>query len=133
MTADERAHAPTGRRQLSDLITRRKEKIGASYEDLAARCIDPETGRQAVKYSWLHRLATTGQVKPPDVDQLRALAVGLDVPLRTVQDAAAAQYFGLDAVYTEDEQVRTALYHFEELSPEDRRKVILLMEAFKKS
>lgn len=131
MTAGDRAHAPTERRQLSDLISRRKTDLGLSYEDLAARCVDPETGEQTVRYSWMHRLVSTGQVKAPDVAQLRGLAAGLGVPLRSVQDAAAAQFFGMDAVYSDDAQVRTALYHFEEMSPEDRLKVIRLLEAWR--
>ncbi|MFE0036782.1 XRE family transcriptional regulator [Streptomyces sp. NPDC059015] len=133
MTADDRGHALAEGRQLAELVARRKGELGLSYEALAARCIDPETGEQVVKYSWLHRLATGVQVKAPDVAMLRGMAAGLEVPARMVQDAAASQFFGLDAVYSPDLQVRTMVHHFEDLSPEDRRKILALIEAFRRA
>ncbi|WP_143065903.1 MULTISPECIES: XRE family transcriptional regulator [unclassified Streptomyces] len=133
MATEKSAPAPAGRHQLGDLVLQRKKELRLSYEKLAARCVDPETGEQVVKGSWLHRVATRLPVQAPDAAQLRGMATGLESPLRYVQDAAAAQFFGMDAVYAEDETVRTALYHFEEMSPEDRRKVLALMEAFRNS
>ncbi|MFE0270853.1 hypothetical protein ACFWZY_01735 [Streptomyces sp. NPDC058992] len=133
MTADDRERALAEGHQLAELVARRKSDLGLSYEALAARCIDPETGEQAVKSSWLHRLATGVQVKAPDVAMLRGLAGGLDVPARIVQDAAASQFFGLDAVYSPDLQVRTMVAHFEDLSPDDRRKILALIEAYRKA
>ncbi|MDQ0943324.1 XRE family transcriptional regulator [Streptomyces sp. V1I1] len=131
MAAGKSAPAPTGRNELSDLVLERKGALRLSYEKLAARCIDPETGEQSVKSSWLHRIATREPVQPPDPAALRGMHVGLEVPLRTVQDAAAAQFFGMDSVYSPDAQVRAMVHGFEDLSPEDQRKVLAIIETFR--
>ena len=133
MAAAKGAPAPTGRSELSNLVLERKEALRLSYEKLAARCIDPETGEQSVKSSWLHRIATREPVQSPDLAALRGMAAGLEVPLRTVQDAAAAQFFGMDSVYSPDEQVRAMVHGFEDLSPEDQRKILAIIETFRQS
>ncbi|NNJ04195.1 hypothetical protein HHX38_08610 [Streptomyces sp. PKU-MA01144] len=133
MAAEKGTPTPTERHQLGDLVLARKETLRLSYEKLAERCIDPQTGERTVKSSWLHRIATRLPVQAPGVDQLRGMAAGLQVPLRTVQDAAASQFFGLDSVYSPDENVRTMVHRYEDLSPEDQRKVLALIEAFRNS
>jgi hypothetical protein len=133
MTAEKGAAAPTERHQLGDLVLERKEALRLSYEKLAVRSIDPETGLQTVKPSWLHRIATRLPVQAPDVAGLRGMAAGLEVPLRVVQDAAAAQFFGMDSVYSADETLRTIVPHLEEMSPEDRRKIMALIEAYRQA
>lgn len=134
MTAEQGgATAPIERHQLGDLVLGRKDALRLSYEKLAARAIDPETGAQAVKSSWLHRIATRLPVQAPDAAALRGMAVGLEVPLRIVQDAAAAQFFGMDSVYSEDETMRAIVPHLEEMSPEDRRKIQALIEAYRQA
>lgn len=132
MATEKSAPAPAGRHQLGDLVVERKEALRLSYEKLAARCIDPEVGEQVIKGSWLHRIATQLPVLAPDVSQLRGLAVGLDVPLRAVQDAASAQFFGVDVLYSPDGSVRTALYHLSEMTEEDKAKVLAIIETFRK-
>jgi hypothetical protein len=132
MAAEKSAPAPAGRHQLGDLVLERKEALRLSYDKLGARCVDPETGTQ-VGSSWLHRIATRKPVEPPGPEQLRAMAVGLELPLRKVQDAAAAQFFGMDAIYGPDEETRTMIHHWEELTEADKAKVLALMEAWKRS
>lgn len=131
MTAERGAPAPTERHHLGDLVLERKTALRLSYEKLAAQCVDPESGEQTVKSSWLHRVATRLPVQAPDVPQLRGMAAGLQVPLRLVQDAAAAQFFGVDSVYSGDDTVRSMVHHFEEMSPEDRRKIMALIQAYR--
>lgn len=133
MAAENDAPAPTQRNQLGDLVLQRKEALGLSYVKLAKRCIDPETGEQTVKDSWLHRIATRLPVLAPELPALRGMAAGLGVSLRTVQDAASAQFFGMDSVYSPDEQVRAMVHNFEDLSPEDQRKVLAMIEVFRQS
>jgi hypothetical protein len=55
------------------------------------------------------------------------------MPLRELQDAAAAQYFDRDPVYTPDGRVRSMIYHFEELTDEDQVKILQIMESWKKA
>jgi transcriptional regulator with XRE-family HTH domain len=96
----------TPRTQLRDLVRERKEAAGLSYERLAARCIDPASGEQVIKSSWLHRLLTNLPVQPPDFKMLCGLAVGIDVPLWRVQDAAAAEFLGIDVVWSASGEAR---------------------------
>ncbi|MEU0372391.1 hypothetical protein ABZ070_19395 [Streptomyces sp. NPDC006283] len=131
MAAEKGAPAPTERHQLGDLVLDRKNALRLSYEKLGARCVDPVTGEQSVKSSWLHRLATRLPVQAPDVPALRGMAAGLEVPLRTVQDAAAAQFFGMDTVYSGDASVRAIVPHLDGMSPEDVRKIKALIEAYR--
>ncbi|WP_432247669.1 XRE family transcriptional regulator [Streptomyces sanyensis] len=132
MTAEQSAEAPA-RHHLGDLVLTRKEALRLSYERLAARCVDPESDEQTVKGSWLHRVATRLPVQAPTLPQLRGMAAGLEVPLRVVQDAAAAQFFGMDALYSQDAAVRSIVPHLEEMSPEDRRKIQALIEAYRQA
>lgn len=133
MTAEKGAPAPAERYHLGDLVLERKEALRLSYEKLAARCVDPETGEQTVKPSWLHRIATHMPVQAPDLPGLRGMAAGLEVPLRVVQDAAGAQFFGMDSVYSDDEALRVIVPHLEEMSPEDLRKIRAVIEAYRQA
>lgn len=115
---------------LTDLVRHRKTEMGLSYERLAKHCIDPKTGEQTVKYSWLHRLATGQPVIAPDLPQLHGLAVGMKVPLARVQDAAAAQFFGIQAVWSSSGDARALALQAEPLTPEQRDAVRRLIETF---
>ncbi|MCX4540453.1 XRE family transcriptional regulator [Streptomyces sp. NBC_01565] len=108
----------------------RKGVLGLSYERLAARCIDPETGEQTVKGSWLHRLATDLPVQIPDFPMLRGLAAGLDVPLGRVQDAAGAEFFGMDVVWSASGEARALVRSAEALTPTQREQLQRLLEGF---
>ncbi|MFJ3536993.1 XRE family transcriptional regulator [Streptomyces sp. NPDC090109] len=127
MAAEDRAPAE-GRTQLRDLVRERKEAIGLGYERLAARCVDPETGVQTVKYSWLHRLATGKPVEAPDLGQLRGLAAGLEVPLRVMQEAAGAEFFGIDTVWSASGEARALVERADRMTPEQRAQLLRLIE-----
>ncbi|MFF4576872.1 hypothetical protein ACFY15_00445 [Streptomyces sp. NPDC001373] len=128
MAAQDRS--ATERSQLRDLVRDRKSVLGLSYERLAARCIDPETGEPAVKSSWLHRLATNLPVQIPDFPMLRGLAAGLDVPLGRVQDAAGAEFFGMDVVWSASGEARALVKSTETLTPTQREQLQRLLESF---
>ena len=122
------------RTDLSDLIQDRRDLLGLTYEDLAAACVDPEAaGAPDVEPLWrrsnLHNLAQGKWVKPPSFAMLRALAVGLQVPLRAVQEAAGSQFFGIDTVWSADGKVRALVRDFDELDDEDQAKILALMES----
>ena len=128
MAAQDRSE--TGRSQLRDLVRDRKGVLGLSYERLAARCIDPETGTQTVKPSWLHRLATDLPVQIPDFPMLRGLAAGLDVPLGRVQDAAGAEFFGMDVVWSASGEAQALVQSTETLTPTQREQLQRLLDSF---
>lgn len=79
---------------LLELVKARRQELGLSYQSLAAVCVDPSTGAKALS-SWLHRLETNRPVVPPSVEVLGAMAVGLQLPRARLQEAAAAQFFGV--------------------------------------
>jgi hypothetical protein len=128
MTGD----ATTERTDLSDLLRSRKEELGKSYRDLEAACIDPQKQEAGPLYrrGTLENLvkAVPG-TKAPSFQQLRALAAGFQLPLGRVQDAAGAQFFGIDTVWSEDEQVRALVHDFREMSPQDQEWVRAIVQS----
>ncbi|MGW2116029.1 XRE family transcriptional regulator [Streptomyces zhihengii] len=82
--------------ELASLVSARRGQLNLSLANLSAAAVDPEGGT-SVSSGWIHRLEKGHPVIPPQAPQLRALAAGLQVPLARVQEAAAAQFFGLDS------------------------------------
>lgn len=118
-----------GRSQLRDIVVERKEALGLSYQKLAARCIDPETGGQTVKSSWLHRLATGEPVEAPGYEVLRGMAAGLGVAVGVLQDAASAQFFGAQRVFSESAEGQAFLEDADRLTPQQREAIRALMRS----
>ncbi|MFF3622375.1 hypothetical protein [Streptomyces sp. NPDC002467] len=128
MAAQDRSE--TERSQLRSLVRDRKAVLGLSYERLAARCIDPDSGEQVIKASWLHRLATDLPVQTPDFPMLRGLAAGLEVPLPKVQDAAGAEFLGIDVVWAESGEARALVKDLDKLTSTQREQLKGLIESF---
>jgi transcriptional regulator with XRE-family HTH domain len=80
--------------ELRELLKARRGELGLSYQSLAAACVDAGSGA-SVSYGWLHRLETGAPVVAPSPEVLAALSVGLRLDLVRLQEAAAAQFFGL--------------------------------------
>lgn len=117
------------RTQLRDIVVERKEALGLSYERLAARCVNPQTGQQTVKSSWLHRLATGKPVEAPDYEALVGMAEGLDVIVGVLQDAASAQFFGVQKVFSESAEGQAFLQDADKLTAEQREAIRRLMRS----
>lgn len=115
---------------LSDLVRRRRAEQNLSLRKFAERCVDPETGVQEIKHAWLERLEKRQPVTPLQLPGLRALAAGLRVPLRDVQDAAGAQFLG---IVTRDADaagnIRVLMNRAGDLSPEDLARLVAIAEA----
>lgn len=80
--------------ELRQLVAERRRELGLSFQSLAAASLDAGSGA-TVSSGWLHRLETGASVVPPSAEALAALAVGLQLELVRLQEAAAAQFFGL--------------------------------------
>ncbi|MDT0387882.1 hypothetical protein [Streptomyces dubilierae] len=128
MAAQERP-ASGERTQLRDIVADRKEALGLSYERLAARCVHPSSGEQVVKSSWLHRLATGKPVEAPGYEMLVGMAVGLEVPVAVLQDAASAQFFGVRRIFSESAEAQAFLEDADRLTPEQREAIRALMRS----
>jgi transcriptional regulator with XRE-family HTH domain len=80
--------------ELRELVKARRGELGLSYSSLAAACVGSAPG-VTVSTGWLHRLETGAPVIAPSVEILAALATGLQLQPSKVQEAAAAQFFGV--------------------------------------
>ncbi|GAA0453733.1 hypothetical protein ACFQ2B_27595 [Streptomyces stramineus] len=103
---------------------------GDSYQKLAERAVDPETG-EGVSKPYLHKLATNSVTQAPSPARLRAIAAALRKPLSVVQRAAAIQY--LDYRATElsgyDDDVRVIVAHLAGMEKSEKRKWRAMIEA----
>lgn len=128
MAAHDRT-AATERTQFRDIVAERKEALGLGYQRLAARCIDPESGEQVVKSSWLHRVVTGEPVEPPSYEMLRGMEAGLGVDLGVLQDAASAQFFGAEKVFSETAEAQAFLEDADRLTVQQREAIRALMRS----
>lgn len=119
------------RERLADLVTDRRARLKLSLATLAEKCIDPDTGVNELKVGWLHRLEKRLPVTPPNAAELRALAKGLQLPLREVQDAAGEQFLGIVTVGLDDDgRIRALMNRAGSMSPEDLDRLLAIAETF---
>jgi transcriptional regulator with XRE-family HTH domain len=128
----------TKRTQLTDLVRDRRAELHLSLDRLAERCIDPDPESDTVlKSSWLHRLVNGLPVIPPQLPQLRALAAGLDLELSVIQNAAAAQFLGIDQsagpLWSQDRSAQLLTAGMEDLSVDDLKDLADLLEVWNRS
>lgn len=129
-------HAMTEQRtDFADLVRQRRAELGISIRKLADRSIDPDPEPGAdpapVKFGWLGKLERGANTDPPSPAVLRALSVGLETPLRILQEAAAAQYLHLGApIWSQDRSTRVLAARIEEMTAEERRQLAEIAETF---
>ncbi|MET9138842.1 hypothetical protein [Streptomyces parvulus] len=128
MAAQDHASA-SSRTQFRDIVAERKEALGLGYQRLAARCVDPESGEQVVKSSWLHRVVTGEPVEPPSYEMLRGMEAGLGVGIGVLQDAASAQFFGAERVFSESADAQAFLEDADRLTAQQREAIRALMRS----
>lgn len=80
---------------LRDMIEAARDR-GATYRDLAARAIDPETGEKA-SYGLINNIVLGKNGHAPEPKHLRAIAAALQVPYERVRQGAIAQWLPADA------------------------------------
>lgn len=122
------------RTELSDLVRTRRAELGLSLRALAGRCVDPEgpEAGQVVDHNWIDRLEKNILKEIPDGVRLAGLAAGLQVPLTLVQEAAGAQFWGVDTVWSDDEEVKALVHDYRDLDAEDQAKVRALTQSWRK-
>ena len=117
---------------LQRLIQQRLREQGLSYGDVARRGGLPR--------STVYTLATTRNLaRPPRPATIDALAKGLDVPVSAVR-AAAAESTGLhyydeapaERQHPGDPERELLIASIDELTPEDRRHVLALVESLRR-
>ncbi|MGW0545263.1 XRE family transcriptional regulator [Streptomyces griseoincarnatus] len=120
------------RTQLNDLVRSRRAELGISLRQLEERSVDPESGVQA-KYGWISKLENGRSTDAPAEEVLCALAVGLQLPARVVQEAAAAQYLGMTEIRTQSEAARILVARVEEMTDDDLAQLAAIAETFERS
>ena len=109
--------------ELLQLVKARRGELGLSYQALAAVAVDAKS-ETTVSSGWLHRLETGAPVIPPSAETLAALSVGLRMDLVRLQEAAAAQFFGLQLQWETSGEAAELLAMVATL-PEEQRVALL--------
>lgn len=120
------------RTQLNDLVRNRRAELGISLRTLEARAVDPVSGVQA-KFGWISKLERNRPTDAPSEELLLALAIGLQLPPLTVQQAAGAQYFGMTELRTTSQAARILVARAEEMSEEDLQQLAAIAETFERA
>ncbi|WP_327403878.1 helix-turn-helix domain-containing protein [Streptomyces sp. NBC_01288] len=122
------------RTDLSDLVRTRRAELGLSLRALAERCINPDEPQAGpvVDHNWIDRLEKGILRDIPDYARLAGLHAGLQVPLGLVQEAAGAQFWRVDTVWSDDGDVRALVHDYRDMTPEDRERVKVLMSSWRK-
>lgn len=119
------------RTRLSDLVADRRAALRISLAKLAEACVDPETGIQEWKVGRLHRLEHRQPIEAPTAAELRALAAGLKLPPRDVQDAVGEQFLGVETVKApHSDRVRLLANRASNMTPEQVEQLIAIAETF---
>ncbi|MEU8756280.1 XRE family transcriptional regulator [Streptomyces chartreusis] len=118
------------RTDFADLVRQRRAELNISVRKLAEQSVDPETGEQA-KFGWISKVERGESTDAPAATILRALAVGLSLPVRVLQEAAAAQYLNMESfIWSQDRTTRVLAARIEEMSDEERRQLADIAETF---
>ncbi|MEV5957232.1 XRE family transcriptional regulator [Streptomyces sp. NPDC051987] len=118
------------RTDFADLVRQRRADLKISVRKLEELSVDPETGAQA-KYGWISKVERGESTDAPAPALLRALAAGLSLPLRTLQEAAAAQYLDMQSfLWSEDHTTRVLAARIEEMTDEERQQLAAIAETF---
>jgi len=127
--ADPSAAEPAPIGALSQLIQEALDK-GESYQRLADRAIDPESGGTVSK-PYLQRVVKNPPTNPPTVPMMKAIAAALGKPFERVQEATAKQWlmYAATELAGYDEDVRIIVAHLAGKTPVDKRRWRRMIEA----
>ncbi|NEA40924.1 helix-turn-helix transcriptional regulator [Streptomyces sp. SID11385] len=117
--------------ELADLVRKQRKALKLSMEDVAERALDPESGT-TVSVGWIGKLERGEPTRAPSKEVLKALQSVLGVPLRDLQEAASAQYFGYRVEWSTDSSVRVLAAKIGELglTRQDRQELAEIAEMF---
>jgi hypothetical protein len=129
-------HATTGQRtEFRDLLRRRRAELGRSLREMEARCIDPESGKQA-KFAWLGKVESGGSIDIPKEEVIKAVSIGYELPEDVVKAAVAAQFLGYTptadpaVLWSGDLTTRIIVARAEEMTEDERRQLADIAETF---
>lgn len=118
---------PERRTQLGDLIRERRAELGESLDTFAPRAIDPESGTRVTR-GWIYRLERGEKITPPVYEELAALAAAARLPIERLQDAAGAQFHGVDPLRSGTGEAVAYVRKLDQLPPDQRDKLLRLID-----
>ncbi|MFC5144227.1 XRE family transcriptional regulator [Streptomyces aureoversilis] len=127
---DETTHEE--RWDLSDLVKDRRAELRLSLKALESRTTDT-AGAPVIKLGVLHRLETRQPTIPFRVPELKALARALELPFGRLQDAAGAQFLGIDSTWSASGEARALVEQVARYTPKQREQLARLLDAFESS
>lgn len=121
--------APSPMGALSQLIQEALDK-GDSYQRLADRAIDPDSG-ETVSKPYLQRVVKNPPANPPTVPMMKAIAAALGKPFARIQEATARQWLQYEATELAgyDAEVRIIVGHLAGKSKAELMKWRYMIEA----
>ncbi len=118
---------PERRTQLGDLIRERRAELGESLDTFAPRAVDPESGTRVTR-GWIYRLERGEKITPPVFEELAALAAAARLPIERLQDAAGAQFHGVDPLRSGTGEAVAYVRKLDQLPPDQRDKLLRLID-----
>ncbi|MFF7851868.1 XRE family transcriptional regulator [Streptomyces sp. NPDC007910] len=128
MATEDRPAQGEARTDLSDLVRTRRAELRLSLRAVEARTVDPASGEPLCKYSWINKLEKKLAIVPPAYEQLEALATALELPVSRVQEAAGAQFFRIDTVWSVSGEARALAVQADRMTSEQREQLRRLIE-----
>ena len=121
----------TVRTDLSDLVKYRRAELRLGYRTLAAACIDPKSPEAGPQWTrgTIENLEKARGVKPPTLSALRSLAAGLQLPDHRVREAAGAQWFGIDTVWSNSGDAKALVERADRLAPGAREQLARFIDS----
>ncbi len=109
-------------------------RAGLSYQDMANRGVDRDTGTRLPK-QWYQKLVKTPPVNPPTPAQMHAIAAAIGKPVRRVKEATALQWLQYEATELSgyDEEVRIIVGHLAGKSKPELLRWRMMIEADEKA
>ncbi|MFB9439998.1 hypothetical protein [Streptomyces showdoensis] len=119
---------PEQRRQLADLVHTRRLELGEGLTPFAQKAVDPISGERVTR-GWIHRLEKGEPIIPPQVEQLRALAAACELELWHLQDAASAQFHGVEALKGGSSESRAYVHKLDQIPADQRQRLLDLIDS----
>ncbi|KUN34804.1 hypothetical protein AQJ30_27410 [Streptomyces longwoodensis] len=124
----EMVSGPEQRTQLADLIRTRRAELGESLDTFSARAVDPVSGVRVTR-GWIYRLERGDKITPPVYEELAALQAATRLPIERIQDAAGAQFHGVDPLRSGTGESVAYVRKLDSLRPDQRDLLLSLIDS----
>ncbi len=120
--------SPERRTHMSDLLRERRAELGESLDTIAPKALDPVSGVRVTR-GRINRLERAEKVTPPVYEELAALAAAYRLPVERLQDAAGAQFHGVDPLRSGTGEAVAYVRKLDSLPPDQRERLLSLIDS----